>query len=231
MSAEIKDYHGTPTLFLDGKPVFDGLMWGSPPTAEGYALKECAKYYGQAGIHLFTFDMGTSGSPADWCGPKADIDGDYDFSLLEKRFGFVLDADPEARFHLRVHLEAPVWWQKLHPDECELTSTGKRLCQSFASQIWRSQAKDYLRALIHHIKSIGMEDRVIAYQTGAGGTGEWVKGAAMAAETIDYSQPMVNHFRAWLIRAYQNDEDLLKSAWHNPNVTFATAQSQMLKHN
>ncbi len=224
MSAEVKNYHGTPTLFLDGKPIFDGLMWGSPPTLEGYALKECARLYGKAGIHLFAFDMGTGGTPPDWCGPRPGYEGTYDFASLQPRFERVIQADPEARFHLRVHLEAPAWWQKLYPEECELTSDGRRLCQSFASQIWRRQAKDYLRALIAHFESIGMAERIIAYQTGAGGTGEWVKAAAMAGDTIDYSRPMQDHFRAWLRSHYLNDESFFRKAWADPYVTFETAE-------
>ncbi len=98
MSAEVKNYHGTPTLFLDGKPIFDGLMWGSPPTLEGYALKECARLYGEAGIHLFAFDMGTGGTPPDWCGPRPGRESPYDFSTLAMRFNQVIAVDPRRVF-------------------------------------------------------------------------------------------------------------------------------------
>jgi hypothetical protein len=223
MSAEIKNYHGTPTLFLDGKPIFDGLMWGSPPTPEGFALKECARLYGEAGIHLFAFDMGTGGTPPDWCGPRPGIEVTYDFSTLEMRFNQVIAVDPQAWFHLRVHLEMPDWWQKLNPEECEIASDGRRLGQSFASRLWRKQAKDYLKALIAHIHNIGLADRVIAYQTGAGHTGEWVKGAsAMGLVCGDYSQPMRKHFQEWLRRYYQEDLDALRRAWAAPYITFET---------
>jgi beta-galactosidase len=224
MSAEIKDYHGTPTLFLDGKPIFDGMMWGSPPTPEGYPLKECARLYGEAGIHIFAFDIGTYGTPSDWCGPRPGVEGTYDFATLQPRFERVIQVDPDARFHLRVHLEAPAWWQKLYPEECELTSDGRRLCQSFASKTWRLQAKAYLRALVAHFDSIGMSERIVAYQTGAGGTGEWVKAAAMAGDTIDYSQPMQDHYRNWLRSHYGNDETLFRKVWAAPNVTFESAE-------
>ena len=48
MSAEIKDYHGTPTLFLDGKPVFDGMMIDGYPVLEGFPAEKCAEYYRDA---------------------------------------------------------------------------------------------------------------------------------------------------------------------------------------
>jgi hypothetical protein len=224
MSAEIKKYHGTPTLFLDGKPVFDGLMWGTPPGPDGYKLKECARYYGEAGVHLFTFDMGMGGNPPDWDGPRPGDPSTYHFADLQKRFEYVIEADPQARFHLRVHLEAQAWWQKIYPEECELTSDGRRLCQSFASKIWRQQAKEYLKALVGYFDRVGLSDRIIAYQTGAGGTGEWVKGAAMAGDTIDYSQPMIDHFRTWLRGKYKGDEAALRKAWAAPYVNFDTAE-------
>jgi hypothetical protein len=47
---------------------------------------------------------------------------------------------------------------------------------SFASRVWRAQAKEFLRAYIGHFRKTGLFDRVIAHQVGAGHTGEWVKG-------------------------------------------------------
>jgi hypothetical protein len=224
MTAQIRVHNGTPTFFLDGKPTFYGLMWGSPPAPDRYPLAECARYYGEAGIHLFTFDMGTYGRPPDWCGPADGRSEPYDFSTLEARFGRLLAADPQARFHLRIHLEMPAWWQALYPDECELTSDGRRMAQSFASVVWRNQAKEYLRALIAHLQAIGLAERVIAYQTGAGGTGEWVKASAMAAFCGDYSRPMQEHFRAWLRQTYKDDVVALRAAWADPYATFEAAE-------
>ena len=224
MTAQVKIHNGTPTLFVDGQPTFYGLMWGSAPTPEAYALKECARLYGEAGIHFFTFDIGTYGSPPEWRGLKEGQVGPYDFSTLKARFQHVIDADPQAHFHLRIHLEAPEWWQKLYPAECELLSDGRRMGQSFASQVWREQAKNFLETLVDHISAIGMADRVVAYQCGAGTTGEWVKGpGAMGLVCADFSQPMHDHFRAWLRSRYQNDRTALRTAWADMDVTFETA--------
>ncbi len=225
MTAEVKLHTGTPTLFLDGRPAFNGLMWGSAPRPDKYSLAECARLYGEAGIHLFTFDIGSQGEPPEWAGPGQGREGHFDFSTLQARFQHVLDADPQARFHLRVHLELPDWWQKLYPEECELLSDGRLMRQSFASALWRSQAKNFLRALVAHIRAIGLFDRVIAYQVGAGDTGEWVKGhGAMAAACGDFSAPMREHFRAWLRRRYQDDEAAFQRAWADPAASFALAE-------
>jgi hypothetical protein len=222
MSAEIKTYHGTPTLFLDGKPVFDGMMIDGYPVPEGFPAAKCTEYFRDAGVHLYAYDFGTG---IDWCGPRPGRKGVYNFDNMEYRFRHLMEIDPQAHFHLRLQLEMPEWWQKLHPEECELASDGRRLCQSFASKLWREEAKDYLREFITCIKNLGLGDRIIAYQTGAGHTGEWVKGgSSMNLPCGDYSQPMREHFRVWLREKYHDDEKAMRTAWAKPYVTFDTAE-------
>jgi hypothetical protein len=224
MTAQVKIYHGTPTVFINDIPYFYRLMWGSPPTTDGYVLDACARRYAEANVHLFTFDMGTGGTTPDWCGPKPDIEGHIDLSTLYTRFHHVLDADPEARFHIRVHLEMPPWWQDLYPQECELVSDGRRLCQSFASKIWRKQAKEFIRTLITHISEIGLSERVVAYQCGTGSSGEWVKGpSAMGLVCGDYSKPMQDYFQGWLRQYYKDDVFAFRSAWADSSVNFSKA--------
>ena len=57
----------------------------------------------------------------------------FDFSTVEARFDQVIQADPQARFHLRVHLEMPEWWHEALPRRVRTCSNGERACQSFAS--------------------------------------------------------------------------------------------------
>ena len=229
MTAEMKLHHGTPTCFLDGKPTFLGYMWCSGPGPGGWEAAESARFYADAGIHMYAFDCGSTGAvECEWPGPGEGRDSHFDFSTVENRFGQILDVDPEARFHLRVHLEMRRhrgWWLDLYPEECEVRSTGDRLTQSFASTVWRQQSVEFLRAFIAHLQAIGLGDRVIAYQTGAGGTGEWVKGDTSMAQTCgDYSEPMRRHFRAWLHEFYGGSEDDLRQAWNDRDITFATAE-------
>ena len=66
---------------------------------------------------------------------------------------------------------------------------------------------------------------MIAYQVGAGHTGEWVKGdGSMASVCGDYSRPMQKHFRAWLRQTYHDDLQALQNAWAMPGVSFDTAE-------
>jgi hypothetical protein len=119
----------------------------------------------------------------------------------------------------------PEWWCELYPQECEIGSDGKRLTQSFASLLWREQANEFLRAYVAAVREAGLSERVIAYQTGAGGTGEWVKQAsAMQARCGDFSEPMRGHYRNWLRRQYACDVGALRAAWGDPGVDFENAE-------
>jgi len=226
MTAHVRQHNGTPTVFLDGKPVFASYMWGHSPTSKEYSMTAIARSYAEAGIHFYDFDVGAGGPEPEWCGPAPDRENHFDFSTVQARFGRILDADPDARFHLRVYMEMNAqWWKDMYPDEREVDDSGQPLTQSFASRIWREQAKQFLREYIAYLQAIGLADRVIAYQTGAGHTGEWVKGlTSMRTPCGDYSQPMRRQFRDWLRVHYANDVAQLRAAWANPDVTFDTAE-------
>lgn len=226
LSAEIRVHNGAPTLFLDGKPGFYSTWWVSPPTTEGWVASDVTKKNAaETGIHIYAFDVGST----EWCGPAPGRSGHYDFSTLQSRLNRILEADPKALFHLRIYLEMSEpqsqWWHDLYPEEREIVSDGTPYRQSFASTIWREQAKDFLRAYVAHLRQIGLFNRVVSYQVGAGHTGEWVKGKlSMYYLTGDYSKPMKRHFRVWLREHYSNDEAGLRKAWNKPEVSFETAE-------
>ena len=227
MIAEVKQHNGTPTLFMDGKPVFASYLWHSGPTREGYEPAPVAKLYAEAGIHYYAFDVGAGGR-GEWSGPGPGHEGHYDFSGFRERMGHLLDVDPDARIHLRMYFEFMrhngAWWHALYPDELEIDSDGQPVTQSFASTVWREQCKDFIREYVRQIQAAGLEEHFFAFQTGAGHTGEWCKGlTSMRTATGDYSAPMRRRFRAWLWEKY-GDDATLRGAWADPNVTLDTAE-------
>jgi hypothetical protein len=116
------------------------------------------------------------------------------------------------------------WWYDLYPDEREIDSDGAKQRQSFASVVWRAQAKEFLRQYVLALRECGLEDRVFAWQVGAGHTTEWVKAeTSMRWQCGDYSAPMRRHFRAWLERQYSGDISALRDAWADPEAAFQTA--------
>ena len=221
---QVKQYNGTPTLFLDGEPTFAGMCWVTTPSTEGWRDAVNAPAVAKAGIHIYSFDAGKG---FEWVEPQAGRSDPFDFSTVEARYGRIIDVDPLARFHLRLCFEVQPddWWMKAYPDECEITSEGKPFGQSFASELWRKQVKDFLKAFIAYLNRTGLMDRVTAFQTGAGHTGEWVKGeTSMFTLCGDYSEPMRRHFRFWLRRHYDNDLSAFRAAWNDPHISFDAAE-------
>ena len=229
MKAEVRQHNGTPTLFLDDRPTFASYLWAGAPTPAAYPAAEVARAYAEAGIHFYAFDVGSAGPAPEWTGPGPDRLGPFDFTTVEARYGRILDADPAAKFHLRLHLELRRgrndWWLDRYPAECDLDSEGGRTTQSFASEVWRRESNEFLQAYIAHLQQTGLDQHVIAYQVGAGHTGEWVKGhTSMWHVCGDYSMPMQVAFRDWLRRTYHDDVEELRSAWNDPSASFAGAR-------
>ena len=222
--AEVKARRGRPVLHLNGKPVFPAIDWVTGPRADGWDFARQARLNKETGIHIYAFDVGKG---VEWIGSGTSPERPYDFSTIAARFGRVLDADPEALFHLRIYLETghDDWWERAYPGECEILSDGRRDGQSFASTLWRTQAKDFLTAYAAALKKEGLAERILSYQVGAGHTGEWVKGeSSMYTPCGDYSEPMRRHFRDWLRRSYGGDEAAFRRAWNDPRASFETAE-------
>jgi hypothetical protein len=222
--AQIRPHNGTPTLFLNGQPVFAGMYWVNSPTTETWHGTASNGPLAKSGIHIYAFDVGKD---FEWVEPKAGRSDPFDFSTVEARYGKIIDADPLALFHLRLHFEfgAGDWWMKAYPAECEIASDGRAVTQSFASELWRKQVNDFLKAFIAHLNRTGLINRITAFQPGAGHTGEWVKGeTSMYSLCGDYSQPMRRHFRSWLRRTYNDDLAQFRAAWNNPGITFDAAE-------
>ena len=221
---QVRMHKGSPTLFLNDQPAFAGMCWVGTPTINGWQPAHSLRGIAQAGIHIYSFDVGKD---FEWVEPKPGRSDPFDFSTVEARYGKIIEVDPLAHFHLRLHFEFQPddWWTKAYPGECEITSEGKRCTQSFASIVWRRQVNDFLKAYITHLKHTGLIDRITAFQPGAGHTGEWVKGeTSMYWLCGDYSEPMRQHFHSWLRSQYQGDLAAFRAAWADPRINFDTAE-------
>jgi hypothetical protein len=222
--ATIQLYHGTPTIFLKGQPVFGSFIRGVVPTVDNFENSDIARGFAQAGIHFYSFDAGTYATPPEWCPSLKETGPIYDFSVLERKITSLLNVDPDGYIFFRIHLDMPDWWLNQYPEEREILSDGTLGKQSFASTLWRDQFKTFLGAFVGYLRTSGLSEHVIGYQPGGGNTTEWVKEFAMADLTGDYSLPMKVHFRNWLKEYYQQDEYLLRKAWRDPYVSFETAE-------
>jgi hypothetical protein len=226
MKAQLRNHNGTPTVFLDDQPAFFGchlVGYMNPDNLTEH--QPYARKYAEAGIHIYSIDT----LHPEWCGPRPGDPSPYDFSIVVPRMQSYIDVDPQAHFLIRMGFETRWspgnWWNLAYPDEVEALSDGSRWAQSFASTAWREQVNDLLKAYIEYLRQVGMLERVLAFQIGAGSSGEWIKDmSCMKLETMDYSQPMRRNFRSWLRLRYRGDEAALQSAWNDPAVTFETAE-------
>ncbi len=233
--AEVKLHHGAPTLFLKGKPAFYSGIWVTTPTPDHWGHSKesypwpingdtdsAQRTVAETGSHIYNLFTG-----GEWCGPGEGRSGHFDFSRVEASLGRILKTDPDALFHPRIQLERQAdWWRKLHPEECEVTSEGVQKEQSYASEIWLKEGKEFLAAYIDHLKKIGLADRFIAYFICAGQSTEWTKWSSSGRLACgDYSEPMRRYFRAWLRKKYDGDTAAIRAAWGRPDVSFDTAEA------
>jgi hypothetical protein len=225
MKAHIHLHNGTPTLFLDGKPTFANIhLLGTVLPAGLSATQESIRAFAKNGIHIYSIDAVSS----EWRGPVPGVPSHFDFRETAPRLQQVLDADPDALFLLRMGFETRYlpgnWWNNLYPDEVEVLSDGQRISASYASQVWREQVQELLRAYIDHLRQVGLYDRVLAYQVAVGTCGEWIKDwSSMGSLCGDYSAPMLRAFRAWLKGRYGSDS-ALQRAWGRADARIATAE-------
>ncbi len=227
MKAEVRPYNGTPTLFLDGQPMFADVQWVGYLDTHGQEITQNAiRAFARSNVHIYTTDA----LGYEWCGPRPGQAREYDFSTLGPRLQTAIEADPQALINLRIILETKHlkddWWNKLHPEELEVLGDGSTQSASYASLVWQADVKALLKGLVEYLREAGLYDRVIGYQICVGTCGEWIKDwSSMGPNSGDYSAPMRRQFRAWLRRRYHNDEAALQTAWADPQVTFDTAEA------
>jgi hypothetical protein len=244
LSCEVKEYKGRPTIFANGQPV-------SPVM---YSLTDCPggrntweerparnlKNFTDAGFELFQL--------AVWFQDIWKPDGSLDINYVQKQIRGVLDANPNAIVFIRLHINAPFWWDKQNPDETTLfadgealempeywtlvrNTTGKDLSRtkihSLASEKWRKETTEKLIEFCKRLSSTPEGNRLAGLHLCDGVSHEWHYWGFIEHDP-DTGIPMTNYFRKWLTGKYNTDENLRKS-WNNPSVSLQTAKVPGMK--
>src|SRR5215211_5134717 len=99
MNAHVRQHNGTPTLFLDGKPVYANmhLIGGWSPGGLPATL-DAVRRFAADGIHIYSIDA----VGQEWRGPRPGDPSPYDFAETAPRLQNIIDADPDALFLLRM---------------------------------------------------------------------------------------------------------------------------------
>ena len=133
--------------------------------------------FAAAGIDLYTEMIGTL--PAYGCTGWWKGEGEYDFSIVDRRFASLLAANPNALVLPRVKLDPPKWWMDRHPDEHSMyLKDGKPVSSggySIASEAWERVSDRMLRDFVRHVEGsayaghvFGTSPRAVQRASGTG---------------------------------------------------------------
>lgn len=164
----------------------------------------------RAGVHLHSFGLplpwGRNGQPPDFTATDA---------LLEA----VLARDPKGLLLPRFGLEPPGWWKEQHPEEVMLYDDGSRGMVCVASEVWRREANEALRAFVTHLEA-KYGEHILGYHPCGQNTGEWFYDQSWSNKLNGFSPAMNRGFRAWVRRKYGGDVTALRRAWGEAALTF-----------
>lgn len=232
MEKHITNELNAPRFEIDGSiipPMLFGLSdFPAAASNTAYAQKNI-KLFADAGINLVCIDTGLH---LGW--HKAEP---FEPEAMIAEISSVLDANPDAKVLMRLHMNPPYWWMRDNPDECVIYRTPEgdlpgvdngeqdRLIRndsshhmrvSLASEKWLSEVSEKLGLLCDALNGTPEGEALLAIQPACGVYGEWHQWGT------DVSAPMTGHFRRFLHEKYGSVENLRK-AWNSPDVTFETA--------
>ena len=227
-SSEVRFEGGMPALYVDGQrrlPMLFGLS-DIPGSAANtaYAQKNIAQF-AAAGVHLVTADTELrlgwhKTTPFEW-------------EPMQEEIAACMQADPDTGVLLRLHVNAPYWWLRDHPEEQVLyngepgidNGETERLIRddhnhhiraSIASERWLQEAGECLRLFCENVWNTPEGEAVLGIQVACGVNGEWHQWGT------DTSMPMRRRFHRMLREEYGTDE-ALRAAWGDPTVTIESA--------
>ena len=198
--AEVRPHHGTPTLFLNGKP--DTGMHYIHIRDVPFHIKNISG----AGVHLFVVDVGNIG----WVGPDQ-----YDYDNVDRMCLSVLMHDPNAYIIPTFDLSGkafPFWRTLVPKEEWTVTADGKNNVgdysggrndfPSLASPTYARLSQEAARRFARHLYASPWADRVVGYWPCDGISWEWFPWGAQSQEFVDYSPAYRKAFQEWTRRLY-----------------------------
>lgn len=214
-------YHGfMPKISVNGKnyePVIN-LCGANNPYFDNIALKT-----GRLGIKIFQISI------EDSVFYKAV--GKYDFSRLDIQARRLLHLNPDALLLVNIYYFGMTEWCRKNPGECMEYAAGpvepnsdertrRPLRPSAASEKFKQEVQNNIRAFSEYVKHQPWGKRVIGIRVSYGIYSEWhTYGMYMAPDT---GKAMTAAFRRYLQDKYKNDA-ALQTAWHAQDVTLNSA--------
>lgn len=237
LRAKVASYQNRPTIFINDRPqspqiyalthAFGGRWsWEEKPARN-------LRNFCEAGIRLFQVDLYLEDI---WYknAPELDIE------KAQRQVRGVLDACPDAAVFVRLHTNAPYWWNELHRDECTEYADGpvdqqtygpprnledgdpdRPLRASLASLRWRQEAGEKVREFCQRMAATPEGQRMAGIHVAGGVYGEWHYWGFIEHDP-DTGPAMTRYFREWLRKKYGSDA-ALQHAWQTTQFTLGNA--------
>ena len=236
-TAEIRTINGQPTLYVNQRPELPFLYALTHVTGGRWSWEELPAHnlrrMSEAGIRLFQVDLWLEDI---WKPNEKQLDMD----LVRRQIRGVLLAAPDGAVVVRLHVNAPFWWNRAHPEEgvqyandavqdqpsglpfnYEDGDVLRARRASLASLLWRKEAGEKLREFCRRLAHTREGKSVIGIHISGGVYGEWHPWGFIKQEP-DVGTPMQQAFRNWLKTKYISDLRL-QAAWSDSRFTLESA--------
>jgi hypothetical protein len=235
---EVKNYFGRPTIFVDNEPQVPAFYALTHATGGRWSWEEVParniKNFADIGFRLFQVDLYLE----DIWYKNVDT---LDIAKVSKQVRGVLAQCPDAHVVIRVHVNAPFWWNEANEEECTQFADGevdknlkagppfhneefdinRALRASLASEKWKKEAGEKLVVLCKKLSKTPEGNAVIGMHISGGIYGEWHYWGFIEHDP-DTGKAMTTYFRNWLKNKYKTNENLQK-AWKNKAFSFENA--------
>lgn len=229
---EVRTIHGRPTLVVNGEPSVPILYALTDVPGGRWSWEEVP----HRNIRLF-YEMGIRLVQLDLFLDHIWFEGKHlDLSLARQQVRGVLESCPDAAIFFRLHVSAPKWWVKKHPEEWTYygdiepqpdlpwglnrfieEDNGAPTRVSLASGTWQSKGEEVLAEFCRQFSKTPEGHSLVGIQVANGVYGEWHYWGFMDHDP-DTGPAMTKRFRQWLTEHYETDENL-QMAWGQPGIT------------
>ena len=237
LEATVKSHNNRPAIFINNQPVSPqfyalthayGARWSWEEIPSRNLKNFCSLGFRLFQVDLYFEDIWYKGQPR------------LDIAKAQKQVRGVLDVCPDAAVVIRVHVNAPFWWNEENqeerteyadgpidnrtygpPNDNENGDVDRPLRASLASQKWKAAASEKLVEFCQRMAATPEGDAVIGLHVSCGVYGEWHYWG-FPDHDADTGPAMTTYFKGWLRKKYGNDAALQK-AWNNSKYTLTNA--------
>ena len=237
-SGEVKMHAGRPAIFINNVPMLPDIYALTHATGARWSWEEVPqhniKQFYKIGFRIFQVDLWLQDL---WFADRPDLDLDK----ARKQIRGVLDVAPDAAVIIRIHTNAPYWWNEANKEECtefadgpvdetlksgpprnnEDFDTRRSLRASLASAKWKTEAGERIAELCDRLSKTPEGDAVAGMHVAGGIYGEWHYWGFVNHDP-DTGPAMTRYFRDWLRKKYGTNKALQK-AWNDARATFENA--------